>query len=214
MNSTGWSWSHNNTSAYFSVDLFLIFVPFMVCLVLQVQFLGLYMCQIYVYLCMKLLYMQLCNVMAGNWGFDDLSWASSPCYNGPWQYSCHLAGELYPEPLNLCFAPSSVLICSSQLELFTRDRFFWGTTHWTWNAMSFLSMCILCQADIRIQSEYSKLSSGNDSLKRKLPPNMVTDLVCVWCQPNQNPLLLSVFMDLFCGFVRVNLLADKVALSC
>jgi NCK-associated protein 1 len=28
--------------------------------------------------------------------------------------------------------------------------------------------------------------------------------------PNQNPLLLSVFMDLFCGFVRVNLLADKV----
>jgi hypothetical protein len=72
----------------------------------------------------------------------------------------------------------------------------------------------LCQADIRIQSEYSKLSSGNDSLKRKLPPNMVTDLVCVWCQPNQNPLLLSVFMDLFCGFVRVNLLADKVALSC
>jgi len=32
--------------------------------------------------------------------------------------------------------------------------------------------------------------------------------------PNQNPLLLSVFMDLFCGFVRVNLLADKVAPSC
>jgi hypothetical protein len=31
--------------------------------------------------------------------------------------------------LNLCFAPSSVLICSSQLELFTRDSFFWGTTH-------------------------------------------------------------------------------------
>jgi hypothetical protein len=35
----------------------------------------------------------------------------------------------YPEPLNLCFAPSSVLICSSQLELFTRGSFFWGTTH-------------------------------------------------------------------------------------
>lgn len=29
-------------------------------------------------------------------------------------------------------------------------------------------------------------------------------------QPNQNPLLLRVFMDLFCAFVRVNLLADKV----
>ncbi|KAG0587429.1 hypothetical protein KC19_2G163800 [Ceratodon purpureus] len=28
--------------------------------------------------------------------------------------------------------------------------------------------------------------------------------------PNQNPLLLRVFMDLFCSFVRVNLLADKV----
>jgi NCK-associated protein 1 len=30
--------------------------------------------------------------------------------------------------------------------------------------------------------------------------------------PNQNPLLLSIFMDLFCAFVRVNLLADKVPL--
>ncbi|XP_024388834.1 probable protein NAP1 isoform X3 [Physcomitrium patens] len=28
--------------------------------------------------------------------------------------------------------------------------------------------------------------------------------------PNQNPLLLRVFMELFCSFVRVNLLADKV----
>lgn len=34
----------------------------------------------------------------------------------------------------------------------------------------------------------------------------------IFLQPNQNPLLLRVFMDLFCSFVRVNLLADKVYL--
>lgn len=90
-----WAAQDDHDHTIIPLHIFLIFVPYMVCLVLQVQFLGLYMCQIYVYLCMKLLYMQLCNVMAGNWGFDDVSWASSPCYNGPWQYSCHLAGELY-----------------------------------------------------------------------------------------------------------------------